>query len=31
MHKWEDNVRMDLIEMSVNTRNWVDSAQDREY
>ena len=24
--KWEDNIRMDLKEISINTRNWVDSA-----
>ena len=24
----EDNIRMDLKEIAVNTRNWVDSAQD---
>ena len=29
--RWEDNIRMDLKEIGVNTRNWVDSAQDREY
>ena len=28
---WEENVRMYLEEMGVNTRNWIDSAQDREY
>ena len=28
---WEDNIRMDLKEMGINTRNWVDSAQDRDY
>ena len=29
----EDNIRMDLKEIgrSINTRNWVDSAQDRDY
>ena len=27
--RWEDIFRMDLKEMGVNTRNWVDSAQDR--
>ena len=27
--RWEDNIRMDLKEISINTRNWVDSAQDR--
>ena len=26
--RWEDNIRMDLKEISINTRNWVDSAQD---
>ena len=29
--KWEDNFRMDLKEMGINTRNWVDLAQDRYY
>ena len=29
--RWEDNIRMDLREISINTRNWVDSAQDRNY
>ena len=28
---WEDNIRMDLKDMGINTRNWVDSAQDRYY
>ena len=27
--RWEDNNRMDLEEMDVNMRNWIDSAQDR--
>jgi hypothetical protein len=27
----EDNIRMDLKELGINTRNWVDSAQDRDY
>ena len=26
---WEDNIRLDLKEIDVNTRNWIDSAQDR--
>ena len=30
-HRWEDNIRMDLKEISINTRNWLDSAQDRDY
>ena len=25
----EDNIRMDLEEIGINARNWVDSAQDR--
>ena len=29
--RWEDNIRMDLKEIVINTRNWVDSAQDRGY
>jgi hypothetical protein len=26
--RWEDNIRMDLKEIDINTRNWVDSSQD---
>ena len=29
--RWEDIIRMDLKEVGVNTRNWVDSAQVRDY
>ena len=29
--RWEDNIRMDLEEIGINTGNWVDSAQDRKY
>ena len=29
--RWEDNIRMDPEEISINTGNWVDSAQDRNY
>jgi hypothetical protein len=29
--RWEDNIRMDLIEIGINTRNWVDSSPDRVY
>ena len=29
--RWEDNIRMDLKEIDINRRNWVDSAQDRDY
>ena len=28
---WEDNIRMDIKEIGINTRNWVDSAYDRVY
>ena len=30
-HRWEDTIRMDLKELGIDTRNWVDSAQDRNY
>jgi hypothetical protein len=29
--RWEDNIRMGLKEIGTNTRNWVDSAQDRDH
>ena len=29
--RWEDNIRMNLEEISINAGNWVDSAQDRDY
>ena len=29
--RWEGNIRMDLEEVGINTGNWVDSAQDRNY
>ena len=29
--RWEDNIRMDLKELGINTRNWVHSAQGRDY
>ena len=29
--RWEDNIKMDYKEIGINTRNWVDSAQDRDY
>ena len=31
MRRWKDNIRMDLKEIGIITRNWVDSAQDRDY
>ena len=30
-HRWEDNIRMDLKEIGINTKNWVDSARDMDY
>ena len=29
--RWEDIIRMDLEEISINAGNWVDLAQDRNY
>ena len=29
--RWEDNIRMDLKEIGISTRNLVDSAQDRNF
>ena len=29
--RWEDSIRMDLEEIGINARNWVDSAQDIYY
>jgi hypothetical protein len=29
--RWEDNIGMDLKEIGINTRNWVDSGQDMDY
>ena len=29
--RWEDNIRMDLEEISTNAGNWVESTQDRNY
>ena len=28
---WEDNIRINLKGIGINTRNWVDTAQDRDY
>ena len=30
-HRWEDNIRMDIKETGIITRNWVDLAQDKDY
>ena len=27
--RWKYNIRMDLKDIGINTRNWVDSARDR--
>ena len=27
-HRWEENIRMDIKEIGVNTRNWIHSGQD---
>ena len=29
--RWEDSIRMDLKELDINTRNWTESANDRDY
>ena len=29
--RWEGNIRMNLKEIGINARNWVDSAQDSDY
>ena len=29
--RWEGYIRMDLEEIGIYTRNWFDSAQDRDY
>ena len=29
--RWKDNIRVDLKEIGIHTRNWVDSGQDRDY
>ena len=30
-HRWEDYIRVDLKEIDTNTRNWDNSAEDRDY
>ena len=27
----QDNIRMDLKEIGISTKNWIDSAQDKDY
>ena len=29
--KWKNNIRMDIQKIGISTRNWIDSAQDRDY
>ena len=29
--RWEENIRMDLEDIGINTGSWVDLAQDRNY
>ena len=29
--RWEDNIKMDLKEIGVSVRSWIDLAQDRDY
>ena len=29
--RWEEHIRMNLKEKGINTRNWIDSSQDRDY
>ena len=31
IHSWEDNIGMDIKTIVINTRNWIYSAQDRDY
>ena len=31
MRNQEDNIRMDLKGIGIDTENWVDSAEDRDY
>ena len=30
-HRWEENIEIYLTEIGINTINWVDSSQDRDY
>ena len=30
-HRWEDNIKLDLKEIGINARNWVDSDQDGDF
>jgi hypothetical protein len=28
-HRWEDNIKMDLMEIGIDGMNWIHMAQDR--
>ena len=30
-HRWKGNIRMNFKEIGINTRNWVDLVQNRDY
>jgi hypothetical protein len=30
MHRWQDNIKMDLQEVGCRGMNWIDLAQDRD-
>ena len=30
-HRWDNNIRIALKEICINTSNWVDSTRDRDY
>ena len=29
--RWEDNIKLDLKQIGINTTNWIDLAQSRNY
>ena len=31
IRRWEDNIRMDIKEIGINMRNYVDSAEGKDY
>ena len=30
-NRWDANIRIDLKEIVMNSRDWIDSAQDRDF
>ena len=30
-HRWDDRIRMELKEIDVNTKNWINLTQNRDY